>query len=821
MVLVGISNTGCDQTQAQRNRPSTDGPTATTQSDPAAAALLEEVVRCYRQLTHYQDNGQVVLRYRFEGRWEQDRAPMQVAVDRPQRRLAFSVYSLRAGPHGDRFYLRCEDQDPRIHGQLISRKLPDRLTLDWLLSDPIVAEKLGAGLAGFPLQLNLLLDDQPLQRLIDGAVIRLVGSQTLDGTRMTVIVVQRPEGEYRMWIDPRTFLVHRVRFPMAHLDAQMRQDQRVSEIELALEIPQIVTERAVDWKPLALQPRSGEMRVVRFVPRPAAAQDPWTGRSPPAFRLDSPLGRPAFRSDQVTGKDGLVLLWLADHPASRAAAMWLSQLAAELRAEGLADRFELVSVWAEPGPPPSMTFPHLVEAWKMPGTVAIDREAVGRDLFGILAAPSLVVLDRRGKVQARVVQWGQIETFPLVDFLRQLAGGQDMAAEAERKRAVLEQRFAAEVRLMASADATMGSDDVPPHRPAWIQAEPIENHPITPPATVASWDAHGDFYWLAGDGQLYRRRHRSGEVEMRPTAPWISSAPTRLTIAPSQRFALLIRDLEKRAAVVDLQGGEGENAVAPLPGPVVGACWLSAASASAESDRLLVVTAEGDIGVWTPTTGHHRRYQSMSTVRALIEPSSATALPRLLLHSGDVVMPEVGGGDTPAAVATLAAADRHQLVSTGQPSEHPSSSHGRRLLPVGKVGVELAAWLAMPWRAGSHDWLVLPGMLAPEEMALYLLDHQYQPQWHYRVPAAAFERGPIFTSGSVEDPASGLPCWAIVDRWGVIYIVRRDGLVDHFKPAEKGAVRAVRLVSANKSLRLELAYADGLDAYRIELGSVR
>ena len=325
---------GCDRTDAivQSSRGSDAGSTYLVSSALTPKVLLEEVKRRYRELASYEDQAVVRLRYQLNGETVVDEAPLSVAWDK-QGRLGLRVYSVAAGPTGDRWRMRLGERgesevdgsgeafdrapgaQPTFDQQVLSRSLPEEVDFDWLLFDPLIGQYLAAGMAGFPPQLDLLLSPSPLGGLVDDSVsLSYAEPQKIDQQLCHLINVQRPNMTYRLWIDQATGLLRRIEVPRANVPLPIAQDQRISQLELSIDIDGVRTNHNVDWQRFEVKVYPEDVLVKQFV-LPPATLDTWgMGKKFPAFTLRNEAGEDVFRGGERSTQSITVLTWLADHP---------------------------------------------------------------------------------------------------------------------------------------------------------------------------------------------------------------------------------------------------------------------------------------------------------------------------------------------------------------------------------------------------------------------------------------------------------------------------------------------------------------------------
>ncbi|MCA9160769.1 MAG: hypothetical protein KDA72_20705, partial [Planctomycetales bacterium] len=521
------------------------------------------------------------LLYDMDGKRLEDRAPLSVAWD-DRGRLGLRVYSVQAGPSTDpssgRWRLRLPEAEAIVPHQVLSRAIPPRVDFAWLLGDPLVAERLSAGLAGFPPQLDLLLAPKPLKGLIDDKVaLSFSHPETVDGRTCLVIRVERATAEFMLWIDQEKLLLRRLRLPRSHLTPAMLQDGRISNIDLTIEFAGARGNENTDWASFEVASQPEELRVSRFVPAPLPVDTSGLGEQVPGFHLESPTGETVYSSNvarrspaeshdtrlnvarrspaelhhetsdspsaTTSHRKATVLVWLADHPTCRMACEQMQRVRESLPALGLPEgAVEFVMVWAEPQPPVGTTFETLAKQWKLPGILALDREAMGRDLFNVQEAPTLVVVDHQNRLQLRESRSNPLLDQVLPQLLLRIFKGENLANELVQKQIQLAQRHRAELRMAAAIDARQTGDPFAerPYPPETFALRELARSPSKGIATAAGSDERGSVWTLYNTGQL---RHDTASTLALPdanAAQWLdtrwrhgASTPTRIEVSPA------------------------------------------------------------------------------------------------------------------------------------------------------------------------------------------------------------------------------------------------------------------------------------------------
>ena len=813
-ICIGLS--ACDRTDDLLQNSANQGKSRLTGSALTARQVIDECRQAYQKLQSYEDEGYVRLAYRMSGEMLEDRAPLSVGFERPGK-LGIRAYSVQAGPTGGRWHLQLRDSGASaVAGQVISRAVPTKADFAWLLSDPAIAEELAAGLAGFPPQLDMLLGPNPMAGLVDSAaVLQLDAPETVNGELCYTLQVTRGPAVYKLWIHQQSMLLRRLQLPNANLTAEMMADKNITNVQLTIELPGIRTDEAVNWDRFAVQFSDESKLVSRFVPAPAPLPLERLGVKVPAFQLKSPQGPNAYSS--ADSKDKItVLTWLADHPACRETAAQLSAVAASVGASQAADRIQFVTVWAEPDSAAGTTFDNLAKQWNLTGTLAIDSEAVGRDLFGVREAPTVVVLDSDNRLQIFEERANPILPQLLPGLLVRLAGGDDLAAEVIAHARLDQKRHAAELLMAASVDAKRELFERPTSYSASViglkKTGTDETFVGDTQAIALSVDDSQMVWTLTSDGRL-RREDPSTQAKREFRTRWSidPSTAARLEVSADGQF-LAYSQLNGRTVelfdtsieqnrIVQLEPNEG----------VVDLHWM--ALAGSKSPRLAVLTSNKQTKLLDPNNQEQLSGVCPAPPLALVPQNAADtmvggyvvmedrAIERLLLSKDSAIASPLG---RPAAFTDKKLADKKMDVGT-----LPNSKNS---VPT-KLAFQPAAgpWKSMRTPSGSAT--LARGWIAQDEPGVFLLNEQLQQQWSYRLPLVTEGRNALIASANM-DPATGQALWAITQANDVVHLLRGDGVVTvHVQFDEP--IRGLGLVPVGNRLMLYVALAKRITTYQV------
>ncbi len=812
VVLIGLLS-GCDRTGDGLAQDASEGSNRAQFVSATASprTTLDQCIHAYQQLKSYEDEAFVQLRYELDGKLLEDRAPLSVGWNN-QGQVGIQAYSVQAGPgvgaDQGRWRLRFRDDDELVPHQVLSRSLPKKVDFTWLLSDPLVAERLSAGLAGFPPQLDLLLSANPLSGLIDdSAALTYLPPESIGDRVCFVIKVQRAQAEYVLYIDQASLLLRRMRMPRTHLTQQMLADQRVRKMELTIEFVGVRAGGNVDWQRFAIDVQSEDLLVNRFVPVPPAVDTRSLGKKMPAIHLEAPSGESVYISSKPQPqRKATVLIWLADHPTCRVAVEQLRRVATALVDLNVPQgAVEFVPVWAEPQPPAGSTFESIADDWKLPGKLALDREALGRDLFYVLEAPTLVVIDAENRLQLRESRSNPLLDQLLPTLLARLVDGEDLAQEIISQQQHVQERYEAELRMSAATDADRSKlfPAAQPYPPQSFTLRELARERLPVDASAVTCDKLGTLWtWLTNGELLLQPSSASGHAPLKHKPRWpINTSPAaRLEVAPTNEDIALCKVGGNEVHLFNTRSEQSRTVHLGTSASVVDMQWFSVSATSAA--RLAVITRDGQTVLIDPTNREQLSGRSPLEPKALLSLRHPT-----LTTDGHVVLAD--GAIEPLQLSTDTSGSNanglgHPVVKTvATGAGQAATNRPTRVAFQPDVG----PWLTC--RNGGQELTLARGWLAADEPALFLLDQGLNQRWHYRMP---LQSTPALTSMcAAQDPRSGQAVWGLSSGDNTIHLLRADGqVIDHFRPNDP----VVGLALAANGVRLELTVVHSRESIR-------
>jgi hypothetical protein len=451
-VTVATGAMGCRPANTSPSQP-TDSPERRVVTRPPVDETLGAMIRAYQQALAYSDRGEIQLSYRSGGRLHRDVAPFSVAFQRPGK-LQMQAYQVDLASDGEILQAQIhETASSDLSGQVVRRETPMHLTLPWLYEDNLLRETLQLGLGRQPIQLELLLAEQPIAEFCDSNVSRrYLDDRPLHGHSCYRLEVLTSEGPFVFWIDRQQWLLRRLEYPTNQLRQTMDPRLGVSDLSLVAEFHD--SQFAAMRDRFLLTPLAEGARPLRRFVRPSQPlPSNLFGQTPAPFTLFQLDDRP-LSSDSLQGKI-VVLHWYVDHPACQASL----ELVERTRRQWAQDEQVVVyAVNAEGAATPRESLERTMAGWGFEIPILRDREAVGRDAFEIEVLPAIVVLGMDGTIQLHESTFNPRLDEHLAEALTRLRAGEDLglAVVAQAHQDTVQYQ-----RLLAAASSPEG----PPTHP--------------------------------------------------------------------------------------------------------------------------------------------------------------------------------------------------------------------------------------------------------------------------------------------------------------------------------------------------------------------
>jgi hypothetical protein len=394
----------------------------------APGELLSRMIGAYRKAAYYHDEGVFRASLRRGDEITEDSAPMAVTWFAPNQ-ISLRAYQAAVVCDGERLQAKIiDDATNHLDGQIATRPVGDKLTLDDIFSDAVLRETLGGRLGLHPIQLELLLAEDPLAAFLKRDVTkRLLEPEQFDG-RACHRLEANLQGRYVFWIDQESYVLRRFEYPGNALADPESDDAKLT---ITAEFPNATFARAESsgftLAALGVETRNDAKLVRFFVVPPQPLATKMFGRKPEGYEFPT-LDGGKVTPESLKGRIA-VLAWFSNHPGSQAC---LQAIDAVVRRLGKENNVVFYPVSTEPTSVSNDELRRLAKSWGISASVVRDLGAFGRDAFDIRVAPSLVVMDGHGVVQIHESganpQLASLVEEQLADLLKRLQDGEDFAA---------------------------------------------------------------------------------------------------------------------------------------------------------------------------------------------------------------------------------------------------------------------------------------------------------------------------------------------------------------------------------------------------------
>ncbi len=247
--------------------------------------LLAAVFARYRAAASYRDDGRAQISYRNGDVTETRAAPMRVWFDRNELYLSTYDVRLTSDPESLTAWIADPSSDNFDSQVIKAAPIRGRPTTPALLSDPILAGRVTAGLAGPPPQLEWLFSPDPMRQLFQGDHQFEFGSTRIIEARQCRCVTVDAEGQrFQFWIDDRASIIRRVDLPP--IFAPLSPGMSPQPISLSIDLVGASFDAPDRAPKIEHLPQSPKL-LTRFVPLPPPRPSRTLGTRVPGFSKSS------------------------------------------------------------------------------------------------------------------------------------------------------------------------------------------------------------------------------------------------------------------------------------------------------------------------------------------------------------------------------------------------------------------------------------------------------------------------------------------------------------------------------------------------------
>lgn len=620
---------------------------------PAAPSLtamevLQRMQQAYRQAKSYADNGRLIHQFRQGKERVHDQVDFSVAFVRPNK-LRLHVYQATVVCNGQQLWATIGD----LPHQVLKADAPAAMELADLYERPVLGEVLRGGIVGPAIQLALLLDDDVLEQILEGAEPpELRGFQTVDGASCYRVLLRRPDGELSLWIDQQHFVLRKIAFPLREYRKALEAGGRpkVEELVLAVEFKGARLNAPLDEAAFVYQPPQEARLVSEFdlasLAPPPVPPSKLLGQAVPDFTFVGLDGK-QYTRENCAGRILVLDFWATDCLPCRD----VMGLLERVRAAQPAEQVQFLSVSIDPASvPDSQLEQYCREAGaKLP--IARDPRLAARDVFGVEAIPALFVIDAQGIVQVSEVGLNPALDRVLTRRLEKLLAGQsvheEVLAEYQHRQAEYEKSVARSQQAAAAGEIPLG-EIKPASEPETLHAQRLwstldvprpGNFLLVPQSeghrvfVASGWDAVAE---LGPQGQVLSRHSLS--LPPGPEEPIVSYFRTAAD-AQGRRWYVACAPSQQRLHLFD----EAWQRVLTFPaeGTHDGISDVQFDDLDADGEPELLVAYYGVVGVQCVDLSGRRRWsvRSLENVFNMAVIGTQSGAPRAILCANQLGTP--------------------------------------------------------------------------------------------------------------------------------------------------------------------------------------
>lgn len=456
---------GCGSATTDDASPSRGGASAGGAAD--AEQIAEKMLARYREASSYFDHAEYVQRSVLRSEGVERELPffqMSVAFKRPNRlRLRFEeAVEGSAGRRGfdvgsDGTLMRSTAGE--FAGQVQESTAPSEITVENLLPDPLIRQVFNNRSLGdvFPQLAMLLNSDDQMQVFPQDESPRLLEEQTLGERPCYRIATTSPKGRRILWIDRETYALLRMELPIEAERSVVDADNRYSQLSVRIDFKDATFDGEIDDDSFTVPVADGARRVRRFVAPPPPAPPAELGAPLVDFEFKNEKGE-AITPASLRGRAALLAFWQLDCAPCKAHTPELDAIYRELQAD---KEFAFYAVSLDGGRVGAAAAVKTLRDWGGSMPVLLDPEKHAVDRLGVEGTPTLMLLDRAGRLQH--VRLEQIsDAASLRETIRQVQRGDDLAAIARAEHKQLTKDYQAELDAVTIKEAVLEIEVAPP-----------------------------------------------------------------------------------------------------------------------------------------------------------------------------------------------------------------------------------------------------------------------------------------------------------------------------------------------------------------------
>ncbi|MEM8946384.1 MAG: redoxin domain-containing protein [Planctomycetota bacterium] len=451
-----VISSGCSDPKLNKVDSSESAPVGDPLPSQAdAESLLQKVRNVYATATTYTDNATVVFYGVPKATGTERIVPFTesyLAFERPNL-LHVSYTKNIASPQEEDYEIVSDGLTVRSSANELPDQLHEAVAPVWLTVENFIPEPAlrravleNAIENTFP-QLAMLLSTDSERELFPGENrFRQLTDDEIEGDSFHRLEWSGAAGKRVLWIDPAQYSIRRMQIPIESQRKLLDPRKEYSTVSVWIDFAGVEIDADIDPKVFKFAVPDGARRVRRFIPSPPA---------PPPEYLGKPIGDFAFRTltgetvtpESLRGKVALLDFWTTKCPPCRAQTPVLNDVYQQFRES---DDFAFIAVSLDSRVVPNEAVAKTLVSWGGEMPVVRDRDSTSVSLLNIRNTPSLMAIDREGRVQSFQVG-AHRSPDALIDLVQRMMDGEDLIATDRQQHAEFVAKYdaaldAAEIR---------------------------------------------------------------------------------------------------------------------------------------------------------------------------------------------------------------------------------------------------------------------------------------------------------------------------------------------------------------------------------------
>ncbi len=441
LLLCGCSSSTAPPEDLQSKTPGETSEEAAAKAPvgPPASELLAKMRAVYRDAKSYTDNATVVFYAVVRSSGSEQEIPFtraSVAFARPNK-LHVTYQKNISSPQEESFEIVSNGTFVRSQANEIPQQIheaiaPLELSAENFIPEPALrGALLESAIENTLPPLALLLESNKEKAVFPGEdQARRLADAELDGIAYHRVEISNPAGKRVLWIDTKQFTLRRMELPTENQRQQINARNEYSEFLVWIDFESVTIDSVIEPDTFELAIPEGARRVRRFIPPPPAGPPEYFGKPVGDYSFTTLEGE-EVTPETLEGKVTVLDFWFTNCPPCKSQTPVLNKVYEKFKdSEDVA--FYAVSTDSR------VVDNELVEetlvSWGGQMPILRDLKSSGNRKLGVRQTPSLILVDKKGRLQVFQVGAHQ-RPEPMIEAIQQLVDGEDLAANERDKHA--------------------------------------------------------------------------------------------------------------------------------------------------------------------------------------------------------------------------------------------------------------------------------------------------------------------------------------------------------------------------------------------------